>query len=126
MTTMAQTRPRWRSVTITGLLGMLLLAPSAAWAGPRDYDSAHRHDSDCYGSRVEYAHRHHVSHAHKNRGRALGHHKHRVAYFCRACNHYFGARAALYDHVVYRHRVPPQNLAISIRFGEFGWIFFGS
>jgi hypothetical protein len=105
---------------ITGWLAVLLLVPSAAWAGSRDYDSNH------YGSRSGHANQNYGHSKHKHHGKRRGHEKHRVGYYCRPCNHYFSARNALYDHVAYRHRGPSQRLQVSVSFGEFGWIFFGS
>jgi len=111
---------------------MLLFAPSAAWAG-----SGH-HDYDRHRNHGEYrshsAHVHHASHKrhhkvshkrHHRYGKRRGHHEHHVDYYCRSCDRYFDARAALYDHVTYRHRVPERHLGIAVNFGEFGWIFFG-
>jgi len=110
---------------ITGSLAMLLLAPSAAWAGSRDYNSDHRHASNHYRAQFDPSYRHDASCKHKHHGKGRGHQKHHVDYYCRACNHYFGARAKFYDHVAYRHRVPYQNLEVAVSFGEFGWIFVG-
>jgi hypothetical protein len=126
MTRIARALSRWRSVTMIGFLAMLLMAPSAAWASSRRDDSARHRGFDSNRPRVEHAHGHPVFYESKSRGRGRGHRKHPVAYFCSACNHTFGARSELYDHAAYRHGVPSQNLGISIRFGEFGWIFFGS
>lgn len=126
MSRIAQDRPKWRSVVVTGMFAMLLLAPSAAWAGSRDCDSGRYRTSNHYRSQSGHVHRQHASYKHKHHGKRRGHQKHHVDYYCRACNHYFGARDELYDHVVYRHRVPSRDLEVAISFGEFGWIFFGS
>ncbi len=144
----AQLRTTWLTALVVGSAAMALVAPSAAWAGHRHGDHDRHRDHGHY--RSHYAHYEHAPHArhhhashrghhyvshkrhhhgshkwHHKRGRRLGHLKHHVDYYCRACNHYFGARAELYDHVFYRHRVPYRDLEVAITFGEFGWIFLG-
>ena len=126
MTRIARSLSQWRSVAMIGFLAILLLAPTAAWAGSRRDDSGRHRGFDSNRSQVEHAHGHPVFYESKSHGRGRGHQKHHVAYFCSACNHTFGARSELYHHVTYRHGVPSPNLGISIRFGELGWIFFGS
>ena len=140
MTRNAQSRPKWLATIIIGSAAMLLFAPSAAWAGSghRDYDrhrtnGEYRSHSAQFHHASDKRHRHashkrhrHASHKrHHQRGKRRGHQKHHVDYYCRSCDRYFDARAALYDHVAYRHRVPDRHLGIAVSFGEFGWIFFG-
>jgi hypothetical protein len=126
MTRFTQARAKWRCVMVIGTLVMLLSAPGAAWAGSRGHDSDRHRTSNQYRFQSGHAHQHHASYKHNDHGKRRGHRKHLVDYYCRACNHYFGARDELYHHVVYRHRVPYRNLEIAVSFGEFGWIFFGS
>ena len=141
MTRNAQAQPKWLSGAIIAFLAMLLFAPSAAWAGSRDYDYDRHRTSDGYGSQSDEA-RHwnasHKSHRHASHkrhhkafrkhwkhGKRRGHQKDYVDYYCRPCDRYFSARTGLYDHVNARHRVPYRKLEIAVDFGEFGWIFFG-
>jgi hypothetical protein len=144
MTRNAQAQPKWLSGAIIAFLAMLLFAPSAVWAGSRDYDYDHHRTSDGYWSQYDDARhwhashkrhhhashkRHHkASHKHWKHAKRRGHHKHHkhyIDYYCRPCDRYFSARTGLYDHVNARHRVPYRKLEIAVDFGEFGWIFFG-
>jgi len=141
MTRNAQARPKWLSGAIIAFLAMLLFAPSAVWAGSRDYDYDRHRTSDNGWSQPDDARHWHASHKrhhhashkrhhkafskHKNHGKRRGHQKHYVDYYCRPCDRYFSARTGLYDHVNDRHRVPYRKLEIAVHFGEFGWIFFG-
>jgi len=113
---------RWigRAAIILGFAAMFSFGAGAAWA---DHDHYNR-------GRVapwwNAAYHDHAFHAHDQRpGKRLGHHKHQARYYCRPCNHYFTARADLYDHVAHRHRVPLRRLSLAVSFGPFGWIFFG-
>jgi len=129
MTRNTQARPKWLPGAIIGFLALLLLAPSAAWAGSRDdYDRTTGHHWSHFGdARHQHAslnHKHHGAYKHKHPGKRRGHHKH-VDFYCRPCDRYFSARNGLYDHVAYRHRVPSRYLELAVSFGEFGWIFFG-
>ena len=132
MTRNAQSRPKWLATIIIGSAAMLLFAPSAAWAGSghRDYDR-HRTNGEYRSHSAQFQHashkRHHkVSHKrHHKYGKRRGHHEHQADYYCRSCDRYFSARAGLYEHVAYRHRVPDRHLGVAVSFGEFGWIFFG-
>ncbi len=141
MTRNAQAQPKWLSGAIIAFLAMLLFAPSAVWAGSRDYDYDRHRTSDNGWSQSDDARHWHASHKrhhqashkrhqrafHKNhqRGKRRGHEKQYVGYYCRPCDHYFSARDGLYDHVAYRHRVPSRHLEVAVSLGEFGWIFFG-
>ena len=133
MTRNARTRPKWLPGTIIAVLSMLLFAPSAAWAGSRDYDhhrdrNSGQHWSDSGHARHLHAsHRrhHHAHRKHKQRGKRRGHHKHHADYYCGICDRYFHARGGLYDHVANRHRIPARYLELAIRFDDFGWFFFG-
>jgi len=132
MTRNAQSRPKWLATAIIGSAAMLLFAPSAAWAGSGHHDcDRHRTHAEYRSHSAQFHHashkRHHkVSHKrHHQYGKRRGHHEQHVDYYCKSCDRYFDARAALYDHVAYRHRVPSQHLGIAVSFGEFGWIFFG-
>jgi len=128
----AQARPKWLFATIIGSAAMLLLSPSAAWAGSGDYDyGRHRtsdydnfHSGHARGHQVFHQRHHYASHK-RQHGKRRGHAKHHVGYYCRPCDRYFSARAKLYDHVAYRHDVPFRHLSIAVSFGPFGWIFFG-
>jgi hypothetical protein len=128
----AKVRPRWLATICIGSAVMLLLAPSAAWAGSghNDYDRYRTHGRyESYsnnGHHVSHKRHQHVFHKRQHhRGKRRGHEKHHVGYYCRPCNHYFSARDELYDHVAYRHRVPFRQLSLAVSFGAFGWIFFG-
>ena len=128
----AQARPKWLATIFVGSAAILLFAPSAAWAGSGhdDYDRYRTHGQ--YESHS--AHHRHASHKrnhrasykrHHQQGKRRGYEKHHAGYYCRPCDHYFGARNELYDHVAYQHRVPFRQLSIAVSFGSFGWIFFG-
>ena len=142
MTRNAQAQPRWIRGAIISFLAMLLFAPSAAWAGSRDYDYDRHRSSDRHWSQSDDARHWHASHKRhhhdcekrhhkafrkhwKHHGKRRGHHKHYVDYYCRPCDRYFDARIGLYDHVNARHRVPYRKLEVAVDFGEFGWIYFG-
>ena len=136
----AQVRPKWLATILIGSASALLFAPSAAWAGSRhqDYDRHRTHGQyqSHSGQRQHVSHKrnhhgvyrrdHRVSHKrHHQHGKRRGYERQNVGYYCEPCNHYFGARDELYDHVAYQHHVPFRHLSLAVSFGSFGWIFFG-
>ncbi len=128
----AQVRPKWLASIIVGSAAILLLAPSAAWAGSSHHDYDRHRSHDWYQTHSEYRHHasqnrnHHASYnKHHRRGKRHGHETQHFGYYCKPCNHYFSARDELYDHVAYRHDVPYRHLSLAVSFGAFGWIFFG-
>jgi len=135
MARITQARPSWFTAMIIGSTAMLLFAPGAAWAGSGHHDYDRHRAGRHVDSHSAHAGCHHASHKrhrnafdkrHHHRGKRRGHEKHHVAHYCRPCNRHFGGRDQLYDHIAYRHRVPLRHLEVTVSFGEFGWIFFGS
>ena len=134
MTRIAQARPKRLSAMIIGSAAMLLLAPSAAWAGSGQHGCNRHRTTSYYDSHFSHARGQHVSHkrhhraSHKrqhHRGKRRGHERRHVGYYCKSCNHDFSARDQLYDHVAYRHDVPFRHLEVAVSFDGFGLIFFG-
>ncbi len=125
MTRIAQARPKRLYALIIGSAAMLLLAPSAAWAGSGHYNHDRHRTGSHYESHFDQARDHHAFRERQHhRGKWRGHEKHPVGYYCRSCNHDFSARDAFYAHVAYRHHVPFRHLAATVRFGAFSWTFF--
>jgi len=119
-----QARSIGLATIIIGFAAMMMFGPGAAWADSAHDDYNRQRDLHQWYSAYHYD----AFHDHgKQRGKRLGHHKHKhhVRYYCRPCNHFFGARVELYDHVARRHRVPLRRLSLAVSFGAFGWIFFG-
>ncbi len=136
MARIAQPLAKWRSALIIGSAAMLLVVPSAAWAGSGHGHGDRHRDCNQRGSYFAHAGNHHGSngnyhasngnnHKHHNHGKSKRQRKHDVDFYCGPCHRHFSARDELYVHVELQHHVPFRHLSGAISFSVFGWIFLG-